>query len=162
MARRRAEPVNRHWTPFSHTFLAASAGSVAATLFPAQHDRETIMRTRGNLICYADTTQAPGGLVQIDIGLIQVPEGTGTTVLWAPLTDGDAPWLFHESFFIGYEECVTDVIDVPGITSFRSVIDNKAMRRIRNQELQIVLENTTAGTAMAVNAAISGRQLTQE
>jgi len=82
--------------------------------------------------------------------MILVPEGTGTTVLWSPFTDGDAPWIWVDYHHLGYEEMVIDVIDVPGITSYRSTIDSKAMRIVRNQELQLVAELTNiTGTVVA-------------
>jgi len=161
MARRRsAKKIDFvHWTGFSDTELAFTAGTAAATLAAAQHEPETIMRIRGNIMAYTDGALSPGGLVSLAVGFILVPEGTGTTVLWSPFTDPDAPWIWIECFNVGYEEAVIDVVDVPGITSYRSVIDNKAMRISRNQEVQVVYENTTLDAAMTVNIAVAGRFL---
>ncbi len=97
--------------------------------------------------------------MRVAFGLIYVPEGTGATVLWSPETDADAPWVYWTSFIIGYEEMVTDVVDVPAISGYREVIDTKAMRIIRNSELQACLQNTTVGTAMSVNFNASFRAL---
>ncbi len=162
MPRGRSAPVNRHWTGLDVATFSLSAGSVALTANPAQHDRETILRTRGLLTAVLDGNQSPPTGVNVSVGLILVPEGTGTTVLWSPFADADAPWFYYTSFYLGYEEMVTDVIDVPGITSYREVIDSKAMRRIRNQEIQFVVENTTVNGAGAVDVIIGGRFLTQE
>ncbi len=148
-----------HWTPITGTIAAQAAGTAAVNMLPANHEPETLMRIRGNLLCYLDATQAPGGLAQISVGLIAVPEGTGTTVLWSPTTDGDAPFIWAETFFVGYEEYVTDVIDAVGLPLFRKVIDNKAMRILRNQELQLVLENTTILAAASVNLSVAARVL---
>ena len=41
----------------------------------------------------------------------------------------------------------------------RVVIDNKAMRRIRNQEVQLVIENATIGSAGAANNSLQVRTL---
>jgi len=95
----------------------------------------------------------------VTAGLILVPEGTGTTVLWSPFTDGDAPWIWYDSSLLAYEEMVTDVVDIPLMTASRRVIDNKAMRIIRNQEVQFVVENTTIGSAASCNARVAGRVL---
>jgi len=149
-----------HWTGFQGSSLAQNAGSVGVTLNPAQHDPETLLRSRGNLLTFMDTTQTPAGLIDVGVGMILVPEGTGTTVLWSPITDDDAPWFWYDRFVVGYEEMVTDVVDVPGITSYRSVIDSKAMRIVRNQEVQLVVEQATLGTAEAINTTVSGRFLT--
>ncbi len=149
-----------HWTAFQEAFLAQAAGTAGLTAFPALHEPETLLRLRGNLLCYVDTTQAPTGLMQVALGLILVPEGTGTTVLWSPATDGDAPWIWYDIFHVGYEEAVTDVVDIPGITSYRSVIDSKAMRIVRNQEVQLVIESVAVGSTISINAVVSGRALT--
>ncbi len=162
MPRGRTPPPNRHWSGFNNTAAALAAGSVGFTLAAAQHDRETIMRTRGSLLGYLDGTQSPGTLLVVAVGFALVPEGTSTTVLWSPFTDPDAPWFYYESFFLGYEEYVTDVIDAPGVSSFRQVIDSKAMRRVRNQEVQMVVENATVLAAGTVNVGVNGRFLSQE
>ncbi len=159
MARHTKKIAYTHWTGFTGTALALAAGSVAATLGVAIHEPETLLRTRGNLLCWKDATSTPGQSAIITVGFVLVPEGTGTTVLWSPLTDADAPWFFYEQFMIGYEEMVTDVVDVPGLTSQRLVIDSKAMRIVRNSEIQMVVENTTIGSALAVNLNVQGRFL---
>ena len=162
--RRRSEPVNRHWTGWNSgsTGAALSAGQAAGTVLGAQHDRETLLRTRGSLVCYIDAPSAPGTLAEITVGLILVPEGTGTTVLWSPAIDSDAPWLYYTLFYVGYEEMVTDVVSVEGLSIYREVIDSKAMRRVRNQEIQLVMENATALAAKTVNVFLGGRFLSQE
>ena len=162
MARQRSNPVNRHWSGFSVNALALAAGAVGSTAVAAQHDRETIMRTRGSLLGWFDATPDAGDIVQISAGLILVPEGTGSTVLWSPLSDSDAPWFYYTTFFLGYDEPVVDVIDIPGASSYRETVDSKAMRRVRNQEVQFVVENTTIGSAEAINVVMGGRFLTQE
>jgi len=148
-----------HWTRMAASFLAQSAGTIAVNVSAAQHDPETLLRIRGNLLSFVDTTQAPGGLANVGIGMIMVPEGTGATVLWSPITDADAPWFWIETFSLGYEEMVTDVIDVPGATSFRSTIDSKAMRINRNSEVQAVLEVSNVSGAVAINAVLQARGL---
>ncbi len=77
-----------------------------------------------------------------------------------PLTDPEAPWLFYERFALGYEEMVTDVIDVPGITTFRKVIDNKAMRILpEGREVQLVTSNVTVLSAGSFNGVFGFRML---
>ncbi len=148
-----------HWTGFNVESLAQSVGSVAATALAAQHDPETSLRCRGEWTAHLDATQAPGSRVLVSVGLILVPENTGTTVLWAPFTDSDASWIWYDQAVLGYEEMVTDVIDVPGMTSVRRVIDNKAMRIVRNSELQFVVQDNTLGSAASVNVSCNGRVL---
>ncbi len=149
-----------HWTYSSFASGAQTAGTFGATLYSAQHLPETLLRLRGEWLAYMDGTSGPGDLVAIGIGFIQVPEGSGATVTWSPITDGDAPWIWVDYALLGYEEMVTDVVDVPGITSVRRVIDNKAMRILRNTEIQCVVENATVQGASAVNVALNVRSLT--
>jgi len=169
MARRftaRARPVNRHWTGIAGSFFAhATASNAAVNINPAVHGQETILRTRGEVWAFVNDVQAPtSNLVQVALGLIVMPGGSGTTVTSSPITDADAPWFWYDTFVLGYEEMVTDVIDVPGITSYRGVIDSKAMRIIRSdREIQLVIESATlGGSGLAVNAGIVARLLSQE
>ena len=142
-----------HWTYGSFISGAQAAGTIALNVFGAQHLPETLLRTRGEWVAYIDSTEAPGGLASVGIGMIQVPEGTSSTVLWSPITDGDAPWIWVDYAMIGYEEMVTDVVDVPMLTGVRRLIDSKAMRKLRNTELQVVIEIATVLTAVALNVA---------
>ncbi len=148
-----------HWTYGSFSSLAQSTGSIAATVYGAQHLPETLLRIRGEYTTYIDSASVPPTLIAGGIGLILVPEGTSTTVLWSPLTDGDAPWIWVDYFHLGYEEMVTDVISVQAMLGFRRVIDNKAMRRIRNQEVQCVIEQATVGGGESINTALQVRSL---
>ena len=159
--RRGREIESTRWSGGSVLFSAQSAGTAAAVFINASADPpETLMRMRGELTAYLDSTSAPGGLIEVGIGVALVPEGSGTTVTWSPLTDDDAPWWYYDRFVLGYEEMVADVIDVPGITSFRKTIDVKGMRIIRpDVEAQIVVENVTLLNADGVNLQVSARVL---
>ena len=163
MARRRLRGGGRkadlRWTLGSNNFTVA-AGSSAATIVTSSTVSQTIMRTRGEVLVYADGVQAPGVSCRIACGLIIAQGGQSGTVLSAPLDDGDAPWFYYDVFHLGYEEMVTDGIDIPGITSHRSVIDSKAMRIIRpDQEIQFVVQNTTVLGALTVNVNVAARFL---
>jgi len=148
-----------HWTYGSADHGALTAGTAASTVAAAQHEPETILRIRGEWVAYVDGASAPPKTMAVGVGLILVPEGEGTTVRWSPITDGDAPWLWVDYAIIGYEEMVIDVVDVPALTMVRRVIDNKAMRIVRNRELQFVVENATIGGAGAVNVFANFRVL---
>ncbi len=148
-----------HWAGSSGSVFALSAGTSGLQMFPAAHEPETILRMRGEAVAFLDGSSAPGVLILVSMGLILVPEGTGTTVTWSPFTDSDAPWFWYESFHIGHEEAVIDVVGLQGIGFARRVIDSKSMRITRNQEVQLVVENTTLGAAQAINAAAFVRGL---
>ena len=148
-----------HWTGVQENVNALSAGSIGQNVFAAAHESETLLRFRGNIVAFIDGNSAPSKLITVGVGMLVVPENTGVTVSSAPVTNPDSPWLWYDQFVLGYEEMVIDVIDVPGITSYRATIDSKAMRIIRNQEVQMVTENVTLGTAATVNLVVTGRML---
>ena len=151
---------NLRWIVVSDTALALSAGSIGALVLNAQTLPETIMRLRGSLLCFIDGFQAPGVLGLISVGLHVVPGGTGAMVTARPFSEGNADWFFHTMFYIGYEEAVTDVVDVPVVSAYRERIDGKAMRRLKSDdEVQLVVENTTLGAAVNVNLVMATRFL---
>ncbi len=138
-----------HWTygSFDAAGVAASA-TVGVNVLSAQHLPETLLRIRGEWACAIDGALATPAGQALAVGLILVPEGTATTVLWSPITDGDAPWIWWDSAMLLYEEAVVDVMQSTVMTSsMRRVIDSKAMRKVRNTELQFVVE---------VGAGVSG------
>jgi len=150
-----------HWTIFGEMIVGLSAGTIGRTLFSAQHMPETHLRLRGEWGACFTTAIAPATGVIVVAGIIQVPEGTGTTVLWSPFTDGDAPWIWWDTLGLIYTEQVIDQVGSVPLFAGRRVMDSKAMRKIRNTELQLVVENLTATglTAGDVNVFVTGRSL---
>ena len=147
------------WGGSNHSFLALGAGSAAQT-FITDGTVETLLRIRGELVVWVDATQVPPKQVDVAVGMLVVQAGSGTTVIQKPITDPDAPWLLFERFTIGYEEMVTDVIDVPGLAISRRTIDNKAMRILREgREVQLVVEQATINGAGFVNISFGSRVL---
>jgi len=148
------------WEGLQQTFAGRAAGTAGANIISAASDPQTLLRTRGELVCSLDGTQAPGALIAVGVGLILVPEGTGTSVLWSPISDPNAPWFYYSQFVLGYEEMVTDVVDTAGFPLVRLTIDSKAMRIQRSDvEIQMVVENVTLGSAAEVTLAVTGRML---
>jgi len=148
-----------HWAYATGNQAALSAGTAAVTMFVAQHLPETIMRMRGEVLTAIDALQSSPASCNIGVGLILVPEGTGTTVLWSPITDGDAPWMWVDYHTIAHEEVVTDVIAQPLASTYRGVIDSKSMRIVKNMEIQCVWENVTIGAGINVNSFVQVRAL---
>ncbi len=147
------------WGGANHAFLAQGAGSVAQTMV-TDGFKETILRIRGEIVSYIDGASAPGKLVEVGIGALVVQAGLGTNHQTRPISEPEAPWLFYQKWALGYEEMVTDVVDVPGITSFRKTVDSKAMRILREgREVQLVLEIVTIGSASSVNVNFDFRML---
>jgi len=149
-----------HWTYGSFTATGLAIGSVAATAISAQHLPETLLRIRGEWSSQIDGSLAPNVGAAVTAGLVLVPEGTGSTVLWGPVTDGDAPWIWWDVFHLAYTEPVTDVIAAQISMAARRVIDSKAMRKIRNTELQFVVESASLQGTPAVDVFASFRVLT--
>ncbi len=132
---------------------AGSSAGIQMYQLGDQEDPQTVMRTRGQVLVFVDGAQAPSNSVQVAIGVHVVPKGTDTTVLVSPLTEAEGDWLVWRTAALGYEEMVTDVVDVPGITSYRFEIDSKAMRKMKpGEELQFVATTVTAGGGgMSIN-----------
>ncbi len=143
---------NVRWTLGTFSIAGLGATNSALTILSDGGIEETVLRIRGELVAWKDGTSAPGVGVRVAVGILPVMGGQGTTVVSSPLADADAPWMFYESFHLAYEEMVTDVIDVPGISSFRKTIDVKSMRILRpDEELQLVVEQATVIGAMNIN-----------
>ena len=148
-----------HWTRVQGTALGLTAGTVAVNLLPAQHLPETHLRLRGEWAAgFAGALTDARGVI-VTAGIVEVPEGTGTTVLWSPFTDGDAPWIWWDTMHLSYEEYVVDGNYSSNLSDGRRVVDSKAMRKIRNTEMQLVFENTTNVAAEAANCFFAGRVL---
>ncbi len=165
MANRRSGHVKKidtvHWTLIQENRNALAAGAVGFTALAAQHLPETLLRIRGEWVAGFSGALGDGIGVVVTAGLIQVPEGTGTTVLWSPNTDGDAPWIWWDALHLVYSEMVTDAVWTSNLSDGRRIVDSKAMRKIRNTELQWVVENATITglTAGSIDAAITARVL---
>ncbi len=149
------------WLKGNASFGALAAGSVAATIVGAFSTvTETLLRMRGEVLVYLDGTSEPGVLVLVSMGIRLVQAGQGTTVVSNPFDDAQASWLWYESVSLAYQESVTNVIAIDGISSARINIDNKAMRIIRpDTELQLIVTNSTVLTAEAVNVSFFSRFL---
>ena len=132
-----------HWTYGSFQAANLAAGIAAFEVFPAQHLPETLLRMRGEWVAAFNGAVAGGEGVAVSAGMIQVPEGSSTTALWSPITDGDAPWIWWDTFHLLYNEYVASAIGSAMSASARRVIDSKAMRKLRNTEIQFVVEQAT-------------------
>ena len=133
-----------HWELIAGAAINQATATISAQLaLAAQHLPETLLRIRGEWAAAFTTALASGIGVNVTAGLILVPEGTGSTALWSPFTDGDAPWIWWDTMSLIYTEQVTDVVYSAAVSSGRRVIDSKAMRKVRNSELQCVVETAT-------------------
>ena len=164
MARTRGGKTIRtlRWTGLSVNSGAFGAGSVAVTALAAEKFPDTVMRTRGELVgMIVDTLPIPDGvLVRYGFGLVCVPEGTGATVVWSPLSDANAPWFVYASGFLARRFLTVDAGECDGLPWFRERVDSKAMRKCPpDMELQAVFEQSTIVTAQDIRMVFSGRVL---
>ena len=161
MARARTKKIdNVFWGLSSGIIGGLGVGTSALNFFAVGTQPSTLLRMRGEMMIWADAIQTGAVAALITFGVIKVPEGTGTTVVYTPVSDSNAPWILYGQATIAYEEYVADVIDCPLGTAARIEIDNKAMRRIRpDEELQLVAENTSLLGSLSVNLSYSIRSL---
>ncbi len=151
---------NVRWVSFfNFTNTHAAGATVAVNMIGAGTAPETLMRVRGEFSAVIDSTNEPGKALRVTAGMIVVPDGTGTTVLWEPNGDAAAPWFWYASFALFYDESVVNAVAYGG--SFARIgIDNKAMRRVRpDEEIQLVVTNTTISGGTGINWAMSARTL---
>ena len=149
-----------NWQLSTGSAQALVAGTAAVNFSVSGLQPSTLLRIRGEVLASLDGQSSAGKALLLSYGVILVPEGTGSTVVFDPFLDANAPWLLYGSGHLGYEEPVIDVINIPGITSFRHVIDNKAMRIIRpDMEMQFVVTSTTVGVMEESNVYYSFRWL---
>jgi len=149
------------WKGVKASALGLSAGSVASVALAAESFPDTVMRTRGELVGTLDGVQPGTGiLTRWSFGLVCVPEGTSSTVIWSPIADANAPWFVYATGHLGYDEYVDDVVQGGAMSSFRMDIDSRAMRKCPpDMELQAVFEQETIAGASPVNLAFAGRIL---
>ena len=151
---------NLRWIGFGESNVGFAAGTGADTLLAATAMPDTVMRTRGILTAFLGSGIAAGVGIRVGVGFIFVPEGTGSTVLWSPLSDPNAPWFYYTAFALDYLEPVVDVIAYTEMASYREVIDSKAMRKAPpDTEVQVVYENVTTIGATEVSVFVDGRIL---
>ena len=161
--RGRSRKPNLHWTGVRASTFGLAAGSVGLNMSVSAHATETLLRIRGNFAAFLDGLLGGGESILVSVGLHLVPEGTGTTVTVEPFGDPSYPWWYYATFVLAHEEYVNNVVYAPDMVSFREVIDVKAMRIIRpDQELQLVVENTTLLAAAPVNVTFEARVLSQD
>ena len=110
----------------------------------------TLVRTRGGLSAWTDTSSSPGAFGSLVVGIMQVNSAavTGTAVP-APITDIGTDWLYWDVFHVG--AAAGDVIGEE-ITVDRKTVDSKAMRKLKNNSaLILVAQLSTCEGTMVVN-----------
>ncbi len=143
----------------AQTALAAAA-AVQFALFVGDK-AETLVRLRGEWLAQL----AIGGSAANDgcvVGFGCIVGSTGAVVGVSPLTDPGANWFWHEMITL-HTTGVVGAASVTGDLSGRvGKIDNKAMRKIREDEsIFLVVENTSLIGAPGIIVQGAFRALTQ-
>ena len=110
----------------------------------------TVMRTRGQIAVWFDATPAAGDAVHVAIGMHVVPKGTDTSITSSPIGEAEAAWFVYATAVLAFEGTGA----TEGMSWYRFEIDSKAMRKMGpGEEIQLVVQSATLGTAQAVNWA---------
>ena len=157
-------PVNRpnyDWEGAS-TFISAlaAAGTSTAQLFTVD-TAETLVRTRGVIIATLSATGSAGGDSAI-VGAGLIVASVGATVIVSPITDAGANWLWHQFFALDTKGVIGAVADQGAQGWQREIVDNKAMRKLREDEALIfVVENQSINGAPLIDVRAAFRILTR-
>jgi len=154
---RRADYRWREWA--GSVSSLTTDNSTQATLISASSTfSDTLMRLRGNFVCWLRAAQAGGDITQVAAGIMFVGKGVTATV--TPLTEGSASWIWYERFHLFAEVATLGGGQMAGSSLFRSVIDGKAMRKRRpDEDLLFVIETSNVSGAAPIAAQIAGRAL---
>ncbi len=139
------------WEGVTTTALGlVAAGVVQAQLFTADR-AETIQRIRGSILLWLDGTgSAVGDAAIVAIGLIVA--STGASIAIDPITEPGANWIYHRYFTLAAEGVIGTAAGQQGAGVHRVEIDNKSMRRFREDEaLFIVTSNLSIVGAPIIN-----------
>ncbi len=154
--RRSGRRADYRWGLGSTSGIDVAIGSTQAVLFAGGTLSETLMRIRGDIVVGLGATgSTDGDAVLIGAGLIVTQSGATATSL--PLTDGDAPFVWHQTFNLlegaaGRGEAIT--------SGMRAVIDNKSMRVLRpDQDLVLIVESADIVGAPTISFAVAMRFL---
>ncbi len=146
MARRRfvARSTNRpnyDWEGVTVTAPALLAATVAEVTMFSADSAETLVRVRGSLFaCLRAVASAPEDRCVLGVGIIVAP--TGATVAVSPITEAGANWLYHSFMTLDTRGVIGEVADQGAQGWQRLEVDNKAMRKLREDEsIFMVVEN---------------------
>ena len=156
-ARRTGRRTDYDWEGATIAQTSLNAGVVAEFALFAADSAETLMRMRGQVTALLDQTGAAAADAAIvGFGLIVAP--TGATVAVSPVTEPGANWLWHTFIVLAAEFAVASGNNEL-VSQARVDIDNKAMRKLREDEtVFLVVENSNinGSPVVSVNGAFRG------
>ena len=148
------------WEGVTVTSLGLVAGAVTDAVLFLGDRAETIQRVRGEVLASLDLSgSAAGDACIVGVGLIVIPR-TGTAGV-DPISEPGANWLWHRYIPLATQQPVGTAGNHPGAGFARVEIDNKSMRRLREDESVIfVVANQDAVGAPIVDVIAGVRLLT--
>ena len=154
---------NYDWEGVSTTALSlVSAGTTQAEIGIAD-SAETLVRVRGEFCGFLkESGSTSGDACTVAAGLIVAP--TGATVAVDPVTEPGANWLWHSWNVLATEGIIGGVSEHGAglLTAFRVPIDNKAMRKLREDEsVFFVVTNQNINGSPLISVIATLRLLTQ-
>ncbi len=167
MANRRGVGRTRYeWTSAFGEQAGLAAGALVGFLLATATQAETVMRVRGEIIGALDLAgSAANDAAAIAWGIMVMPAGAvagGVTV--GPSANGEADWMAYGFHPVRSDSAIvaTDANKL-GLNVFRTTVDSKAMRRMREgEQLVLVAENATLVGAPAINFGFGLRILSGE
>jgi len=140
----------------SMAFAALAAGGTTQQSTIVTVGAFTLMRVRGHWSVSFDGDEMAADHLEVGIGLLLQQTGAVATSL--PLTDPNAPWIWYDQVALYTAEGTN--ADQGFLTSYRGVIDSKAMRRMKpDQSLIFVLETSNIVGAPTVDGYANARFL---
>ena len=148
------------WEGVTTLSLALAASGVTTAVVFLADQSETLVRMRGEVLVWLDASgSAQGDACVVACGLIVA--SLGSTQAVDPINEGGANWLWHSFFTLATESAIANAVTAPDSASRRLIIDNKAMRKLReDEEIQFIVANQDIAGAPVVNVVAGLRALT--
>ncbi len=158
------EGKKRNYYDWEGTFLALTtltSGVIAEFVLFTGDKAETLVRIRGwTLAQLAVSGSAAGDAAVVGFGIIIAPAGASVAV--SSLTEPGANWWYHEQVILQTQGAVGGVSVNGDLSGQRTLIDNKAMRKLREDEnIFLVVENVNLVGAPGVQVSATIRALAQ-
>ena len=120
--------------------LAMAAGDITDAVLFTGDRAETIQRVRGDILVWLDgASSVATDSVIVGMGLIVIPR-TLTSAGVSPITEPGGNWLYHKYIVLATEVAVTTARSLGSYA--RVEIDNKSMRRFREDEIVVFTVET--------------------
>ena len=102
----------------------------------------TIVRIRGNMMCWNDSTSGSGAVALVTLGMFLADAAqvtVGISAMPLPFSNIGSDWIYWDQFIVG--EQISNQADANDISFERHIVDSKAMRKVKlNHQLQLVAE----------------------